>query len=97
MSVNLTIKAYRVNDAWMFEGTDFFYREDSGKADNDVDEPWIMTVKGPRSAKSPPGESHNGSCYTCTKVSVALFFNKIHSTIKCVIGLALFKESRVPS
>lgn len=32
---------------------DFFeFSEDSGKTDSDLDEPWIMTVRGPNSMKS---------------------------------------------
>lgn len=29
----------------------FDFREDSGKNDSDLDEPWIMTVRGPNSLK----------------------------------------------
>ncbi|XP_039278966.1 LOW QUALITY PROTEIN: serine/threonine-protein kinase 26 [Nilaparvata lugens] len=43
--------------------------EESGKPDSDLDEPWVMTVKGPHSIKPPPVEEtnavnkkvHNGS------------------------------------
>lgn len=30
----------------------FGFSEDSGKTDSDLDEPWIMTVRGPNSMKS---------------------------------------------
>jgi len=34
-----------------FYNFDFDFREDSGKNDSDLDEPWIMTVRGPNSLK----------------------------------------------
>lgn len=36
-----------------------FFSEESGKPDSDLDEPWIMTVKGPHSIKPPPVEESN--------------------------------------
>lgn len=32
----------------------FFFREDSGKTDSDLDDSWVMTVRGPNSLKTTP-------------------------------------------